>query len=107
SSTSKRMYRADVSFQYTVNGRSYVSDKVSFGDYNSSSSSPIRKIVSRYPGSATVTVYFDPDDPATAILEPGKLGGLWIPFAVGGMFILVGLLGVFGKVKPADSVEAG
>jgi hypothetical protein len=57
--------------------------------------------VNKYPANKQVTVYFDPSDPATAILEPGKTGGIRIPFVVGGMFVLVGLLGVFGKQKSA------
>jgi len=100
SSRTTTMYRAEISFQYTVKGRSYVSDQVSFGDHSSSTSGGIREIVNRYPAASTATVYYDPADPATAILEPGKLGGLWIPFVVGGMFLLVGILGFFGKVQP-------
>lgn len=68
------------------------SEKVSVGGCSSDNRGPPRQIVNKYPAQKPVTVYFDPSDPAAAILEPGKTGG---------MFVLLGLLGIFGKPKPA------
>ena len=58
-----------VSFSYEVAGKSYASSKVSFADVV-----PAREtepILSRYPLHRPVTVYYQPDDPAVAVLEAG------------------------------------
>ena len=47
-------------------------------------------MVKRYPEGKRVTVYYDRDDPATATLEPGELGGIFNMAMVAGGFILVG-----------------
>ncbi|OVE76478.1 hypothetical protein BVX98_05730 [bacterium F11] len=94
---SKMMYDAKVVFEYSVEGRVYTSNKVSFGEYSSSSRRSAQKVVEKYPPNKDVIVFFDPVNPEMAILEPGKIGGIVIPFVAGGMFLLVGIVGVMSK----------
>ncbi len=89
-------YGANVRYEYTVNGVQYSSDKISFGEYRTHSRGPAQATVDRYPPGAEVVVYYNPDQPEEAVLEPGKMGGIMILFIVGGMFGVVGVLGLTG-----------
>ncbi len=102
---SRNMYSADIVYEYSVDNIIYRSERVSFGDYRSSSPAHAREVVDNYPVGASVRVYFDPENPATAVLEPGTMGGLWIPFLTGGVFTFFGMLGVTGKIKPNPKLK--
>lgn len=95
----KTNYSAKVLFEYDVDGKTYTSDKVSLAEYSSSVRSEAQQVVDKYPVNESVIVYYDPTNPEIAILEPGKLGGIVIPFIIGGMFVLCGILGAVTK-KP-------
>ena len=89
-------YGADVRYEYTVNGVQYSSGKISFGEYRTHSRGPAQAAVDQYPRQAEVVVYYNPDKPEEAVLEPGKMGGIVILFIVGGVFGAVGVLGLLG-----------
>jgi hypothetical protein len=65
-------YDAQFRYQYTVNGKQYTSNVLTFGMRNtfSDSVSAAQKTGMLLVGSS-VHVYFDSRDPATACLEPG------------------------------------
>lgn len=85
------MYGAAIRYSYQVGGKSYESDSIQLGG-TSETSRPgeFERMVARYPKGKSVKVYYDPDDPATATLEPGALGGIFNMAMVAGGFILVG-----------------
>lgn len=85
------MYEARVVYEYTVNDSKIMSDKVSFGEVNTSNYRPAREIVDRYPEGQQVKVYYNPENPDKAVLEPGVKSGVWLPLGIGGAFTLVGL----------------
>ncbi|MBK8988939.1 MAG: DUF3592 domain-containing protein [Chloroflexi bacterium] len=95
-------YFADVTYQYTAADRRHSSDNVSFGQYGGSSRHA-EGIVARYPVGQRVTVYYDPDDPMTAVLEPGANFGSYLLVGMGALFIgvalLVGLFSLFGILR--------
>jgi hypothetical protein len=64
-------YWAIVVYEYSVDGVEYSSDRISFGLSRNSSGGEeeTRSAVKRYPKGSTVTVYYDPEDPASATLE--------------------------------------
>lgn len=71
-SNRKTMYSADVVYSYTVEGQKYESNQVRFGgDVRSSSSSSAYKTSRGYPKGKTVDVYYNPKEPAVAVLEAG------------------------------------
>jgi len=90
--TTTRMYSANVEYQYKVNSQTYNSGKVSFGEYSSSNPMDAQKVVDKYPPNMEVLVYYNPKKLELAILEPGKVGGIYIPFLVGGVFTLISLM---------------
>lgn len=89
---------ADITYSYMVNGRQYSGYLVSIPEYQGDARS-MSKIVKRYPEGNTVTVYYDPDNPANAVLEPGLN---MVLLAFGGFLVLlttVGILVVSGSLR--------
>ncbi|RMG98831.1 MAG: DUF3592 domain-containing protein [Chloroflexi bacterium] len=82
-------YYADVSYSYVVDDHRYVSDTVSFGEYGSSDRSHAEEVVARYPVGKRVTVYYNPELPETAVLEPGVTWSSYFPLAMGLCFLSV------------------
>src|SRR6185295_7706141 len=67
-------YRAGVTYRYQVAGQAHTSDRVFFGDRLAVgwASAAVRRVDKHPPGSV-VRVYYDPHQPARAVLEPGNL----------------------------------
>ena len=66
------MYSPEVVYRYNVNGEDLRASTVAFGaDFSSSSSSIARAVTDRYPVNKQVQVYYDPEIPGNAVLEPG------------------------------------
>jgi hypothetical protein len=87
------MYSANVVYEYTVGGRQYINDRIRFGEGSSSNPRPAHNMVAEYPVGASVDVYYSPDDPLNAVLEPGASGfGVWALPGMGGCFALAGLM---------------
>lgn len=86
-------YGAAIRYAYGVGGKTYESEQIQLGG-SSETSRPgeFERIVARYPEGKRVTVYYDPDDPATATLEPGALGGIFNMAMVAGGAVLVGAI---------------
>ena len=95
--TRQMMHSAKVLYEYTVEDNKYTSNKISFGDTSSSVRSDASKVVKKYRPKKEILVYYDPKNPKTAVLEPGKAGGLLVPFIAGSMFLFVGILGVVSR----------
>lgn len=87
-------YRADISYDYVVNDRSYRNGVVNFGSLQTSDPSTARRVLKRYPVGLQVPVYYNPAEPQDAVLEPGLDGGSWFLPIFGSVFLLVGV-GIF------------
>jgi hypothetical protein len=90
SSSSGPTYKADVAYRYQVKGRDFSSEQITLADY-SSTTGRAQAIVNRYPHGAAVTVYYNPANPAEAVLERGASGGLNLLYLIGGLFALGGM----------------
>jgi hypothetical protein len=86
---SSKIYSANLLFRFQVNGRNYITDTLHFGQTlgsGDSSDAELRHI--RYPLGAAVTVWYNPNDPTIAAVEPGfDLDALWLPGAGLGFFV--------------------
>ena len=78
---------AKIVYQYTIKGIEHSSARVSFGDYGSSGSHA-ELLVAKYPAGKAVSVFYQPNDPSSAVLEPGLAGCPWLPLIVGSFFLL-------------------
>ncbi len=84
-------YSADISYDYAVGGVEYVNGTVRFGQVNTSSPSDARAMLKKYPVGAPVTVYYNPENPQIAVLEPGVGVATWFLPGFGALFLVVGL----------------
>ena len=103
-------YKADIAYRYQVNGKDYSSSAITLLDV-SSTAGRAQSVVDRYPDRSKVQVFYNPDDPSDAVLEPGSSTGLVClyvvsaMFSIGGLFFLV--MSLTGHVKMAASVAPG
>jgi hypothetical protein len=84
-------YAPQIVYSYAVDGQGFHGSEIGFG--NRISSSDIRHAsehCGKYPAEAKVNVYYDPDDPQTAVLEPGITKKSWLGLAFGLGFALFG-----------------
>ena len=90
----KPKYTANVNYRYTVKGTTFSSNTVSYGQHSSTESSRDRQreIANRYPKGKTVDVYYDPQSPEEAVLEPGITGSSFLGLGLGIIIIIVVLL---------------
>jgi hypothetical protein len=63
-------YWPDVRYEYVVDDRRFVSDRIMFA-HRGFSKLETQRLVEVYPVNKIIAVYFDPKDPQSAILEPG------------------------------------
>jgi len=84
--------RVSIGYRYTVNGRTFERTTVSAGEYINASrlwnAKNAKQMLSKYPLSHEVTVYYDSDRPGRAVLEPG----IDINLVLSLLIILLGVL---------------
>ena len=86
------MYRAAITYRYSVSGREYTSSRRIFGgEMGVNWPGPAEKTIALYPAGATVPVHYDPGKPAEAVLMPGQYRMPLFAIAFGTLFLVVGL----------------
>ncbi len=89
----KSKYLAEVEYIFSVNGSEYKADTIRFGTMASLLAGELSET---YSEGKTVKVFYNPNDPNIAVLEPGVNPGAWIKAVVAIFFCLSGLfLGTF------------
>jgi len=74
--TERTFYFPKVRYEYSVLGKTYTGDRIAFGASKGFSTiAGAEKVLERYPEDATVTVYYNPNNPADAVLEREMRGG--------------------------------
>src|SRR5262245_38799860 len=71
---SKTYYHYSIVYEFTVNGKNYRSDEVTFNDNYSLEQEFAQKYISKYYLGKTVVVHYDPHDPSFSVLEPEEKG---------------------------------
>lgn len=98
---SRFVYLPTVAYNYTVEGKKYLSNKVFLWMDAEDFHKPKNawEIVDRYPVGKEVTVYYNPDNIGEAVLET-KIRFTHVVFpGIGILFILLGLWALFGKSR--------
>lgn len=111
-------YSLAVVYRYSVDGREYENDRLSFPEWSASGSESYyrKQLESKYPLGGSCTVYYNPGNPAESCLEPGPsilfivvMGPLAIGLLALAVFVLrMGVRGVRdhraneGRVKVPD-----
>lgn len=99
----KTMYAPEISYDFTVENKSYIGNRISLTSGNSRTSSlrAVKKDLQKYPLGAKVTVYYDPELPNNVVLQTGADFFTYMvkyaPFLLGFFGILM-LLQVFKKL---------
>ena len=92
-------YKAHVSYRYEVGGRSYVSDRISFGRLAAGSGqSDAEVLLQQYPRGSAVRVHYDPARPEAAALETGWTWSAVLRTGLG-ILAVVGVLFVGGRSR--------
>jgi hypothetical protein len=91
-STNSIIYRADIRYDYTVNGRSYAGHCVAYGEDGSTDSQHERQLVSKYQPEKVVVVFYKPTDPEVSLLEPGLTWRNSFLLLLGAFFALLAVL---------------
>lgn len=87
---------ADIAYQYTVDGKTYVSRQVGIGPDHGNLD--VVALLQRYPAGKVVTVFYDPASPGNAILErddPRRLREAWLAIAILAAVIVIGFLAFY------------
>ena len=86
------LYYPEVEYEYEFLGITYTGDRISFGgSAGNSNRKKTAEILAQYPLNKTVTVYYDPNSPESAVLERKVGMGGKVLLIVGIVFILVAL----------------
>ncbi len=68
----KEMYYPEVSYEYTVNGQTYQGNRFWPEKLQISHADKIQSTIAEYPVGSQVIVYYNPQNPADAYLQPLK-----------------------------------
>ena len=85
-------YRANIRYAYGLDGQEFNGDRVYIGQTSTTDRKPTFDLLLKYEKGAAVVVYYDPRTPTQAVLEPGLLGVNWVLPAIGGGFLVFGLV---------------
>jgi hypothetical protein len=84
-------YTPKVSYTYQVLGQAYEGNKIGFGFQQSfGSQGKAQAALTRFPVGGQATVYYDPNNPAEAVLER-KAGGSTVSLILGIVFLVISL----------------
>lgn len=67
-------YYGDIQYRYLVGDTEYLGTRRSFTRVHPAVEDAWQKVIDNYPVGKTVTLYYDPANPGTAVLEPGLRG---------------------------------
>jgi len=93
------IYAPKILFRFTVDGKEYTSDKITWGgESRSNIKSLIDKKLEEYPVGKNISVHYNPKDPADCIVQEDFSFEMAIPLIGGIVFILGGGGFAFGLI---------
>ena len=93
------MYSPNIQYYYTVNGDAFQGSDIQTVDGSTSLKSSVKKTLAKYPKGKTVTVFYDPDYPSIAVLEPGASFLFTLLLKVPLLFCFFAVIMVFSLFK--------
>ena len=88
-----RYYHAGASYRYVANGETHTGERLFFGQWDGPVRGDAQQIVDRYPPGQAITVYYNPADPAQAVVERRVGRGPWLALPLALLFA-VGTVGI-------------
>jgi hypothetical protein len=104
-----RSYYAEVTYQYGVRGATYTSSRYALGETSEKykERSDAEAVAAGFRKGQPIPVYYDPDDPASAVLEAGAGIGAWVPLLLSFLFLGVGVPLIWMTAKTPRNVAHG
>lgn len=94
STRTRRTYTPMVTYAYEVDGTAYTGHRIRADDMGGDRDRAF-DVVNDYPVGSIATVYYDPDDPGSAVLRQGADPvAVYLFGGIGGLFLLIGLAGL-------------
>ena len=80
-------YRPEIQYRYQVGATEYFGSRRSFNRPHLATHAASQSVIDAYPAGKTVAVFYDPKDPAFALLEPGLAGDMTMIYRMDLLFI--------------------
>lgn len=98
----RQVFEPQLEYSYQVDGRDHVGTRIDyFEDHDYENQEAAVAMGDKYPVGKEVNVSYDPQDPASSVLEPGVTGSnatlSWVMIGLGGFLTLVGVVGSIGS----------
>ncbi len=93
SAANYEVYTPDLEYEYVINGEAYRSNRLYTYTTTYRTEAKAQSILSKYPKQRKVMVYYNPDKPAIAVLEPGIHD--YATYLVLGVSFCIGVFGLF------------
>jgi len=84
-------YYPTVSYTYTINEIVHINNTIKFSDTSYNDLRKAQAVTGNYSVGKNIVVYYDPENPENAVLEPGASGGSYIVLTFGVLLILIAL----------------
>jgi len=94
---SGRYYKPHVSYQYTVDGKTYTGKKFSSQNFTIGLKEEAQEIMAKFPPGKKVMVYYDPDEPTQSVLSLPNHVAAHVFQIAGGALGLITLAVLIGK----------
>ena len=89
-------YTPRITYAYTIQGIEYTGHRIRADDSGGDRDKAFDTI-NEYPVGSLVDVFYDPENPDSAVLKQGAdTVAVWLFGGVGGLFVVLGLVGVVG-----------
>ncbi len=98
------IYRAHVVYSYSVNGKTFKSNRIAFESYSTNLKGEALAVVDKYPLGKTIMVYYDPANPGSSILEKSASNAAFFVIGIGCLCTFLGILYCFSS-RTGRSVE--
>jgi hypothetical protein len=104
-----KTYEANIEYSYVADGRGRTGRNVQFGALKYKKREDAERFASKYPLGSTVTVYYKPSDPDTALLQPGVRPAEYLMLLIPPVMLVIAV-GLWKATKrpapPADGSTA-
>lgn len=99
-----RRYYAEVTYQYDARGATYTSSRYALGETSEKyqERADAEAVAAGFRTGQPIPVYYDPNYPASAVLEAGAGIGAWVPLLLSFLFLGVGapLIWLVQRIPP-------
>jgi len=85
-------------YTYAVDGHAHSGNRIAMAPPGWFSVGTTAQLLQKYPKDKQVSVYYDPANPAVCTLENGSPRSLWSYYAIAGMFAVIAVVLVSGRL---------